>query len=152
MVALLILTCAINDEEEGEEEEDEEEIDDEFKEDESVIEKINICSLELVVNKAIGLVNKSPKWSEKFDKVANFEDVKVVQHGSLPRSLPLINDYQYYWRTKATENVTNQKIVISNKVCVSGNMNINQASNDVPRQLFILRGRNGDYLVHNLKC
>ena len=61
MVALLILTCAINDEEEGEEEEDEEEIDDEFKEDESVIEKINICSLELVVNKAIGLVNKSPK-------------------------------------------------------------------------------------------
>lgn len=84
----------------NDEEEDREEIDDEFKEYESVIEKTQISSLELVVNKAIGLFNTSPKWSEKFNKVINFEDVKVVQHGSLPRSLPLINDYQYYWRTK----------------------------------------------------
>lgn len=53
---------------------------------------------------------------------------------------------------KVTENVTDKKNVISNKVCVSGNMNINQVSNDLPRQLFILRGKNGDYLVHNLKC
>lgn len=141
---------------------DEEEIDDEFEEDESVMEKThmlsseiaNISNLELAVNKSIWLVNKRPKCS-KFNQVFNFEDVKVVQHGSLP----MINGYEYYWRNKATRNFapSDQQNSISNKVVnvVSGNMNINQlASNEASQdsqQLFVLRGVNKDYLVHSLK-
>jgi DnaJ family protein C protein 8 len=132
--------------------------DDEFEKDENVIEKTKMCSLELVVNKEVELVDKSSKWSEtkKFNKFKgpNFEDVKVVQHGgSLPRSLPLINGYEYYWRNKASINITDQQNGISNKVVVSRNMNIYQASNDTLQQLFVLREKNGgEYLLHNLKC
>jgi hypothetical protein len=131
--------------------------DDEFEKDENVIEKTKMCSLELVVNKEVELVDKSSKWSEtkKFNKFKgpNFEDVKVVQHGgSLPRSLPLINGYEYYWRNKASINITDQQNGISNKVVVSRNMNIYQASSDTLQQLFVLRQKNGEYLFHNLKC
>ena len=134
---------------------DEEEIDDEFDEDESVIEKTqtlsreitSIPNLELAMNKTIWLVNKRPKCS-KFNQVFNSEDVKVVQHGSLP----MINGYEYYWRIKAIRNVAPsvQQNSISNKVVnvVSGNRNINQASNEVSQdsqQLFVLGGVNKDY-------
>ena len=140
---------------------DEEELGDEFEEDESVKEKTQMLSseitstpnLELAVNKTIWLLNKRPKCS-KFNQVSNFEDVKFVQHGSLP----MINGYEYYWRNKATGNVapSDQENSISNKVVnvVSGNMNINQASNEASQdsqQLFVLRGVNKDYLVHGLK-
>ncbi|GAU22330.1 hypothetical protein TSUD_106580 [Trifolium subterraneum] len=130
--------------------EDDKEIDDEYEDHENVVKKTHMCSLELVVNKEIELVNKSPKlvhllnfsnhWSDKFKRGTNFED---IQHGSLPRSLPLINGYEYYWRNKATENVL-----------PSENMNTNQGSNETSQdsqQLFVLRGNNKDYLVHNLK-
>ncbi|XP_058773657.1 protein FAF-like, chloroplastic [Vicia villosa] len=95
------------------------------EEDESLIEQPNACSFELAVNKKV----KSPKWSEKFNKMTNFKDVKNVQHGSLPRSLPLINTYQYYWRTKATRNIdslilNDEENRNSNKVVVSGKMNM----------------------------
>ncbi|CAJ2660249.1 unnamed protein product [Trifolium pratense] len=142
----LILTIANDDDDED----DEEENNDECEERENVVEKTHMCSLELVVNKKIELINKSPKlvpflnfsdhWSDKFKRGTNFED---VQHGSLPRSLPSINGYEYYWRNKATGNVL-----------LSGNMNINQSSNEESQdsqQLFVLRGKNKDYLVHNLK-
>lgn len=134
----LILTFATN---------DEEEIDEDFEEDKSVIEKTqilsseitNVHSLELTsVNKTIGLVNKRPKRS-KFNQVSNFDDVNIVQHGSI---LPMINGYEYYWRNKATGNV------------FSRNMNIyqgsNEASQDLPH-LFVLSGKNKDKLVHNLR-
>ncbi|XP_004487448.1 protein FAF-like, chloroplastic [Cicer arietinum] len=130
---------------------------------EIAIEKTQMLSsgLELTVKKLIGLVNKSPKWSNKFNKVPNFEDVKVVQHGSLPRSLPFINGYQYYWRTKAIENVvaplipnndaiSDQQNSIGNKVVVSENIYY-KASNQASQQLLVMRGKNGGYLVHNLK-
>ncbi|WJX73795.1 hypothetical protein P8452_57535 [Trifolium repens] len=130
--------------------EDDKEIDDECEEHENVVEKTHMCSLELVVNTEIQSVNKSPKlvpllnfsdhWSDKFKSGTNFED---VQHDSLPRSLPLINGYEYYWQNKATGNVL-----------LSGNMNINQgskASSQDSQELFVLRGKNKDYLVHNLK-
>jgi hypothetical protein len=144
----LILTFANNDDDD----------DYEFEEDENVIENTKMCSLELAVNKEIELGDESSKWSEpkKFNKFKelNFEDDKVVQHGgSLPRSLPLINGYEYYWRNKAYINVNDQQNGISNKVVVSRNMNIYQASNDTLQQLFVLREKNGgEYLLHNLKC
>jgi DnaJ family protein C protein 8 len=130
--------------------EDDEEIDDESEKHENGVEKTHMCSLELVANKEIELVNKNQKlvsllnfsdhWSDKFKRGTNFEN---VQHDSLPRSLPLINGYEYYWQNKATGNVL-----------LSGNMNINQgskASSQDSQELFVLRGKNKDYLVHNLK-
>jgi hypothetical protein len=147
----LILTFANNDDD------DDDNDDDEFEEDENVIEKTKMYSLELAVNKENELVDKSSKWSEpkklnKF-KEANIEDDKVVQHGGcLPRSLPLINGYEYYWRNKASININDQENGISNKVVVSRNMNIYQASSDTLQQLFVLRQKNGEYLFHNLKC
>jgi len=134
----LILTFATN---------DEEEIDEDFEEDKSVIEKTQILSSEItsvhsleltLVNKTIGLVNKRPKCS-KFNQVSNFEDVKVVQHGSLP----MINGYEYYWRNKATGNVA---------PLIPRNMNIYQGSNEASQDLqqsFVLSGKNKDYMVHN---
>ncbi|KAK2424316.1 protein FAF, chloroplastic [Trifolium repens] len=130
--------------------EDDEEIDDESEKHENGVEKTHMCSLELVANKEIELVNKNQKlvsllnfsdhWSDKFTRGTNFEN---VQHDSLPRSFPLINGYEYYWRNKATGNLQ-----------LSGNMNINQGSNEASQdsqELFVLRGKNKDYLVHNLK-
>lgn len=104
---------------------DDEEIHDE---NETVTEQPCSLSLELAVNKAIGLVNKKPKWSEKLNKVTNFEDVKAVQHGS--NSLPLINGYQYCEHQNSNRN----------KVVVYGNMNIYQGSNEATQnshQLFV---------------
>ncbi|WVZ14495.1 hypothetical protein V8G54_012061 [Vigna mungo] len=67
--------------------------------------------------KTIGVVNKSPKWSEKFNEMTNFNDVNVAQ--SLPprprvtRLIPSapagaaaaasfnFNAYEYYWRTNS---------------------------------------------------
>jgi hypothetical protein len=147
----LILTFANNDDD------DDDNDDDEFEEDENMIEKTMMCSQELMVNKENELVDKSSKWSEpkklnKF-KEPNIEDDKVVQHGGcLPRSLPLINGYEYYWRNKASINITDQQNGISNKVVVSRNVNIYQASSDTLQQLFVLRQKNGEYLFHNLKC
>lgn len=103
------------------------------EEDESAIEQPNAGSLELAVNQKM----KSPKWSEKFNIVTNFKDVKLVQHGSLPRSLPLFNTYyQYYWRTKATGNV-DQESSNSNKVVVSGNMNMNMNIYQASQELLV---------------
>ncbi|XP_058773669.1 protein FAF-like, chloroplastic [Vicia villosa] len=109
----LILTFAIHEEEEI------------IEEEESVIEQPNACSFELAGNKKV----KSPKWSEKFNLVTNFKDVKLVQHDSLPRSLSLINTYQYYSRIKTTENVdslilNDEENRNTNEVVVSGKMNI----------------------------
>jgi hypothetical protein len=86
-----------------------------------------------------------PKCS-KFNQVTNFEDAKVVQHGSLPRSLPLINVVPLI--------PNDQQNSISNKVIVYRNMNMNiyqgsdEASQDL-QQSFVLGGKNKDYLVHN---
>ncbi|GAU22329.1 hypothetical protein TSUD_106570 [Trifolium subterraneum] len=153
----LILTFANNVDDDDDDDDDDVDEEEEFEGDENVMEKTKMCGLELVVNKEIELVDKSSKWSKtkKFNKFKepNFKDVKVVQHGgSLPRSLPLINGYEYYWRNKASIDVVDQQNGISNKVIVSRNMNIYQASNDTLQQLFVLREKNGDYLFHNLKC
>ncbi|XP_058773668.1 protein FAF-like, chloroplastic [Vicia villosa] len=96
----LILTFANHEEEEIAEE------------DVSVIEKPNASSFELAVNKEI----KMPKWSEKFNLVANFKDFKLVQHGSLS----LINAYQYYWRTKAIREMLIKKVVIATRLLSLG--------------------------------
>ncbi|WVZ04222.1 hypothetical protein V8G54_025028 [Vigna mungo] len=98
----------------------------------------NVQGLALMTNnkkKTIGVVNRSPKWSEKFDEMTNFNDVNVAQ--SLPPRPRVaaaaasfnFNAYEYYWRTKDMNKM-------------------------VPReqqQVLVLRGKNGDYLVHNLK-
>ncbi|XP_061353646.1 protein FAF-like, chloroplastic [Gastrolobium bilobum] len=175
-----------------EEEEEEEEFvkfeeDYEAEEDDADIKQAPIlCSglssvhrLALMMNKQIELVNRSPKWSEKLNEVANFEDVNVEQHSPVAQSLPLrtrarlipstptvaaFNAYEYYWQTKPTANAasipntfTHQHYNYSSlknnhshsKLVVSGD--INQTSNDDRQQLLVLRGKNGDYLVHSLK-
>ncbi|XP_020203424.1 protein FAF-like, chloroplastic [Cajanus cajan] len=154
---------------------------------ESVIEKAPLLSsgvrssvhelaLMMNKNKPIGLVNRNPKWSEKFNEMSNFEDVNVAQ--SLPprprvaRLIPSapamvkgsfnFNAYEYCWRTKsATSKGTGVNLNpldqekhhhqenLKSKVVVSGNKN--KALSNEQQQLLVLRGKNGDYLVHNLK-
>ncbi|XP_027910909.1 protein FAF-like, chloroplastic [Vigna unguiculata] len=199
-----LLLSFSNHQEEDEEEEEEEENDDcveqeylgglEFEEDEADEEKeytfgrkehllssgvtSNVQGLALMTNnkkKAIGVVNRNPKWSEKFN------DVNVSQ--SLPprprvaRLIPSapavaaaaasfnLNAYEYYWRTNSApskgssvkldpldqnkKHHHNHQENMKNKVVVSRDMN-----KMVPReqqQVLVLRGKNGDYLVHNLK-
>ncbi|TKY67013.1 FAF protein [Spatholobus suberectus] len=143
---------------------------------ESVMEKApllssGVASLALMMNKnnkPIGLVNGKPKWSEKFNEMTNFEDVNVAQ--SLPprvaRLIPSapavaaasfnLNAYEYYWRTKsATSKGTSVNLNqldqenLKSKEVVSGDMN--KVVSREQQQLLVLRGKNGDYLVHNLK-
>ncbi|XP_027346251.1 protein FAF-like, chloroplastic [Abrus precatorius] len=185
---------------EGEEEEEAVEYESDDRDVESVMEKAPLLSsgissgvrgMALMMNKPNGLVNRNPKWSEKFNEMTNFEDVNVmeVKPSQVAQSLPprprvarLIpsapavasvaaaaaaasfnfNAYEYYWRTKPPSKVTsvnpldkdkhhqqnNESPLKSNKVVVSGDMN--KVSNE-QKQLLILRGKNGDYLVHNLK-
>ncbi|ESW04495.1 hypothetical protein PHAVU_011G099500 [Phaseolus vulgaris] len=132
-------------------------------------------------NKPIGVVNRNPKWAEKFNEMTKFDDVNGAQ--SLPPrprvarlipSAPAVaaaaasfnfNAYEYYWRTNsASSKGTSVKLNpldqnkkhhhnhqenMKSKVVVSGEMN-----KVVPReqqQLVVLRGKNGDYLVQNLK-
>ncbi|CAJ1979091.1 unnamed protein product [Sphenostylis stenocarpa] len=132
-------------------------------------------------NKPIGVVNRNPKWSKKFDEMTNFNDVNVAQ--SLPPrprvarlipSTPVVaaaaasfnfNAYEYYWRTNsATSKGTsvnlnpleqnkkhhhNDQENMKSKVVVSGDTN--KVVSGEQQQLLVLRGKNGDYLVHNLK-
>ena len=35
-------------------------------------------------NKSIGIVNRNPKWSDKFNEMTNFDDVNVAAQSSLP--------------------------------------------------------------------
>ncbi|KAJ1378396.1 The fantastic four family [Sesbania bispinosa] len=71
------------------------------------------------------------------------------------------NAYEHYWRTKPTAKAANPlghhqqnnnnsplKNNSNNKLIVSGDKN--RASNE-QQQLLVLRGKNGDYLVHHLK-
>ncbi|XP_014519186.1 protein FAF-like, chloroplastic [Vigna radiata var. radiata] len=144
----------------------------------------NVQGLALMANnkkKTIGVVNRSPKWSEKFNEMTNFNDVNVAQ--SLPPrprvarlipSAPAVaaaaasfnfNAYEYYWRTNSApskgtsvklnpleqnqKHHQNHQEDMKSKVVVSRDMN-----KMVPReqqQVLVLRGKNGDYLVHNLK-
>ncbi|CAL5211660.1 unnamed protein product [Lathyrus oleraceus] len=218
----LVLTFANQDKEIGENEEigemeeefegfeEEKEDEDEDTEYESVIGKGSIMSFEKTtikssvhwigsnhsnkVNKTIGLLNRNPKWSKKFNNEVDNKDVQVVEASQMVKSLPPrprvarlipsppnaatgsfnLNSYQHYWRTtKPTstkcgnypldhyqeKNITNDndnnnsnknnKIVVSAK-CEMKNMNMNRVSNE-KQQLLVLKGKNGDYLVHNLK-
>ncbi|KAG4994404.1 hypothetical protein AAZX31_U021500 [Glycine max] len=123
-------------------------------------------------NKSIGIVNRNPKWSDKFNEMTNFDDVNVAAQSSLPprprvaRLIPSapaaasfnFNAYEYYWRTKSaspkgTSSVNLNQLdqeKLKSKVVVSGGMN-NKVVSREQQQLLVLRGKNGDYLVHNLK-
>ncbi|XP_061344565.1 protein FAF-like, chloroplastic isoform X2 [Gastrolobium bilobum] len=171
----------VDDDDDDEEEEREEEEGD-VRDVETVIEKSKLLPsgissahrLTLAMNKPIGLVNRNPKLSEKFNEMNNFEDVNVVEQTQMAQSLPPrprvarlipsasfnLNAYEYYWRTKPTtkaanplphhqKNINNSTLQNnSSKITVSGNMN--QNSNE-RQQVLVLRGKNGDYLLHNLK-
>ncbi|KAG4387085.1 hypothetical protein GLYMA_11G177001v4 [Glycine max] len=124
-------------------------------------------------NKSIGIVNRNPKWSDKFNEMTNFDDVNVAAQSSLPprprvaRLIPSapaaasfnFNAYEYYWRTKSaspkgTSSVNLNQLdqeKLKSKVVVSGGMNNNKVVSREQQQLLVLRGKNGDYLVHNLK-
>lgn len=160
-------------EEEFEEEEHEEDIDDEDVE--SVIEKAalkitatdSVGSLALMMNKPIGLVNRNPKWSEKFDQVETGPLAQSQLPPRVPRLIPStaaasfnFNAYEYFWRAKPTSKdatLTHQKhnttySTLNNnstsKLIVSADLK--HVSNE-RQQLLVLRGKNGDYMVHNLE-
>ncbi|MED6119375.1 hypothetical protein PIB30_011178 [Stylosanthes scabra] len=123
-------------------------------------------------NKTIGLVNRNinPNWSEKFNnKGVNLEDVNVSvveMTKSLPqrvaRLIPStpgsttspppssfnLNAYEYYWKTpKPSSQLPNNNKNKEAIVCGGEN----QFSSNNNEQLLVLRGKNGDYLVHNFK-
>jgi DnaJ family protein C protein 8 len=187
--------------------EDEDEVEDE--EYESVIEKGSLMSFEKttikssvqwiginnsnnnMVNKQIGLVNRNPMWSKKFNNEVdnkNFEDkdVQMVEASQMIKSLPPrprvarlipstpnaangsfnINSYEHYWRTtKPTstkganyplghyqenyqENNNNKSKIV---VTTTGEVNNMNKNSNERQQVLVLKGKNGDYLVHNLK-
>lgn len=110
--------------------EQEEETVDEFVKDECVIEKTQLSGVEIIEKTQL---NK--KWVERYKRETSFEDVRVVQihkHGSWPRILNQENNYSFM------EENGNR----SNKDVVYGNI----------QQLLVLRGKSGDFLIHNLKC
>ncbi|OIV99258.1 hypothetical protein TanjilG_06563 [Lupinus angustifolius] len=180
----------VHDEESEEEDEETEEVDGTMSDvkvvESVVIKKAPLLSneiatngvhrLAMMMNKPIGLVNKNPEWSEKFNEVEKSEVAKSLP--PKPRVARLIpstnfNAYEYYWKTKpsptsaqvvsttlsnslsyhqkhnnnSTSTLVNNNS--TNKVIFSGN--IKQMSNDHRQQLMVVREKNGDYkLVHNL--
>ncbi|XP_027342908.1 protein FAF-like, chloroplastic [Abrus precatorius] len=173
----LILTFSRNPNEEEEEKDVAEELEEEFDHEAEQVERgmkqatilssgiSNVHRLALMMNKPIGLVNTSwsQRWSEKFNDVTNFKDVNVVQHSPLPprprarliHSSPAsgsFNAYEYYWRTKPKAQATSvpSPFTIHQKNYSSLENHSNQTSND-QQELRVLRGKKGDYLVHNLK-
>lgn len=122
-------------------------------------------------NKPIRFVNSNPKWSEKLNEVVHFEDTtKVVEKpASLAKSLPprprtarsaasgSFNLYEYYWKTKSTNHQTHHNPMSAlkkntdtyySKFIVSGEFNQTPSEQ---QKLLVLREKNGDYSVHNLK-
>ncbi|KAK7263474.1 hypothetical protein RJT34_31065 [Clitoria ternatea] len=169
--------------EEGKEDEEEDDYEGDV---ESVIEKEPLLSsgltssvdgLALMMNKPIGLVNRNPKCSGKFNEVANFEDVNVLEMepSQVAKSLPPrptvarlipsaptiacataatsfnLNAYEYYWRTntKPTSKATTSVNAFGQEKQHSSNNN--KVVSNEQQQLLVLRGKNGDYLVHNWK-
>ncbi|KAI9072582.1 hypothetical protein K1719_044698 [Acacia pycnantha] len=117
-----------------------------------------ITRLTWMMNKPVELVNSNPKWSEKLNEVVKLEDVpgvaRLISSASARGSTTSFNVYEYYWRTNPTPKSNplsfQQDYNNSGKFIVSGDMN--QISSNERQQLVVLRGKNGDYLVHNLKC
>ncbi|XP_058773667.1 protein FAF-like, chloroplastic [Vicia villosa] len=123
--------------------EQEEESVDEFVKDECVIEKTQLSGLEIMVHKEIVLFDKNQKWVERFKRETSFEDVRVVQihkHGSWPRILNQQNNLSFM---KENGNRSNKDVAYGN---------IHQGSKETRQQLLVLRGKNGDFLIHSLKC
>lgn len=161
-------------EEEKEHEDDETEEEEEEEIVESEIEQAPILSsgiksvhrLGSTMNKPIGVVNRNPNWSDKMNEVVKFEEVKEVEKttsvakslpprprvGRLVQSATSFNAYEYYWKTNSTNHHHNNSSPLKNnntsKFVFSGA--IKQTPNEQQNSL-VLRGKNGDYLVHNLK-
>lgn len=124
-----------------------------------------ITRLTWTMNKPVELVDSNPNWSEKLNEVVKLENVpgvaRLISPASAIGSTTSINVYEYYWRANPTpksnpltiqrdcNTSSNVKNNNSSRFIVSGDMN--QNSNET-QQLVVLRGKNGDYLVHNLKC
>ncbi|KAE9593102.1 putative The fantastic four family protein [Lupinus albus] len=136
----------VHDEESGDESDETEDV----KDIESVvIEKEPLLSSEIttngvhrlamVMNKAIGLVNRNPKWSEKLNEL-DVNMVKEVETNQVAKSLPprprvtrLIpstnfNAYEYYWKTKPTTTQDGVTTIISNSLPQHQKLNKNSST------------------------
>lgn len=89
------------------------------------------------------------------------EDVKLIEQTPMlvPRlalTLVVFNAYEHYWRTKPLGNAALLLPSHEQNNCLSLKKNnisskvVEQSSNE-PKQLVVLRGKNGDYLVQNFK-
>ncbi|XP_048427195.1 protein FAF-like, chloroplastic [Pyrus x bretschneideri] len=135
----------------------------------------NAHRLALMMNKPIGLANKTHGWINKFNQVVKYggdeEEVEVVEPtpvakslpprpGSLARLIPKplattktaaaaasFNAYEYYWRTKPTTAALNPlPPPTSQSLKNNGFMSKNQLANE-RQQLLVLRGNKGDHLL-----
>lgn len=146
--------------EDSEKDETEEELEEEFEgEDtagnETVIEQTTILSsgitgLALMMNKPIGLVNSDPNWSEKLVNNRSRVARLISSSPAAMASAASFNVYEYYWRTKPSSTPNQLALQQNNNSKFIVSEDINQISNE-RQQLVVLRGKNGDYLVHNLK-
>ncbi|KAM1554174.1 hypothetical protein ACFX1Z_006963 [Malus domestica] len=135
----------------------------------------NVHRLALMMNKPIGLANKTHGWTNKFNEVVKYggdeEEVEVVEPTPIAKSLPprpgrlarlipkplattktaaaaaSFNAYEYYWRTKPTTAALNPlPPPTSQSLKNNGFMSKNQLANE-RQQLLVLRGNKGDHLL-----
>ncbi|CAN6557347.1 unnamed protein product [Malus baccata var. baccata] len=135
----------------------------------------NVHRLALMMNKPIGLANKTHGWTNKFNEVEKYggdeEEVEVVEPTPIAKSLPprpgrlarlipkplattktaaaaaSFNAYEYYWRTKPTTAALNPlPPPTSQSLKNNGFVSKNQLANE-RQQLLVLRGNKGDHLL-----
>ncbi|KAM0996981.1 hypothetical protein ACFX2I_006856 [Malus domestica] len=135
----------------------------------------NVHRLALMMNKPIGLANKTHGWTNRFNEVVKYggdeEEVEVVEPTPIAKSLPprpgrlarlipkplattktaaaaaSFNAYEYYWRTKPTTAALNPlPPPTSQSLKNNGFMSKNQLANE-RQQLLVLRGNKGDHLL-----
>ena len=135
----------------------------------------NVHRLALMMNKPIGLANKTHGWTNKFNEVVKYggdeDEVEVVEPTPIAKSLPprpgrlarlipkplattktaaaaaSFNAYEYYWRTKPTTAALNPlPPPTSQSLKNNGFMSKNQLANE-RQQLLVLKGNKGDHLL-----
>ncbi|KAF7805757.1 protein FAF-like, chloroplastic [Senna tora] len=163
------------DHEEEEEDEDDEETEEEIGESEIKREPTmsSVDRIPLTMNKPIGFVNRNPKWSEKLNEVVNFEEksssvakslpprprvTRLVASASAAAASPAsFNAYESYWKAKFTNHqqpINSSSSLKKNDNNTSSKFGVSGEFNQTPNEqqkLLVLRGKNGDYLVHKLK-
>ncbi|GFZ13084.1 hypothetical protein Acr_23g0014690 [Actinidia rufa] len=128
---------------------------------------ISVHRSALMMKQLMGVGNRNPTWTNKFNKGVNLVEVEEEGPTPLPQSLPLpprvarllpsspaaasFNTYEYFWRTNPTlpsviNPITQQGSPIKNRLnkVILGN---SPKAHDQDQQMVLLRRNKADYLV-----